>query len=44
MVVHKRNNKYKKTTYFGRMVVCTREKEINEDSNFWWNGRAQKKE
>ena len=26
MVLHKRNNKYKKTTYFGQMVVCTQKK------------------
>ena len=29
--------------YFCQMVVCKKEKKINEDPNFWSNIRAQKK-
>ena len=29
---------------FGQMVVYKKNKLINEDPNFWSNGRAQKKE
>ena len=44
MVVHKeRINERKKIIYFCRMIVCKRKIYINEDPNFWWNGRALKK-
>ena len=34
----------KKIIYFYPMVVCKWKKYINEDPNFWSNGRALKKE
>ena len=43
MVVHKeRINERKKIIYVCRMVVCKWKKYINEDPNFWSNGRALK--
>ena len=39
-----RINEIKKIIYFCQMVVCKGKKYINEDPNFWSNGRALKKE